>query len=181
MKPQRDSTLVDLLDRMLNKGIILNADVIISVAGVPLIGITLKAALASIETMLDYGMIEAWDENTREWYKKDLANRNERIPLFEGEKISRSMFGFLWSSHGIIHEWRPGTWHLTNRRLFLWREEMLFEIAIDGIGELKIMTEMHLNMERKVLILDHRDGASRIYVADLMGFKEGVENALIKN
>jgi hypothetical protein len=181
MKPERENTLVDLLDRMLNKGIILNADVIISVAGVPLIGITLKAALASIETMLDYGMMEAWDESTREWYKNDLANRNGRIPLIEEENILRSMFGYVWSSHGIIHEWRPGTWHLTNRRLFLWREEMVFEIALDRIGELRVMTETHLNMERNVLILEHKDGAVRIYVADFRGFKEAAEAALVKN
>ncbi len=72
MRPERENNLVDLLDRLLNKGIILNADLIISVAGVPLIGINLKAALASIETMLDYGMMEAWDESTREWCKKEL-------------------------------------------------------------------------------------------------------------
>lgn len=64
MKPEREDNLVDVLDRLLNRGIILNADLIISVAGVPLIGINLKAALASIETMLDYGMMEAWDENS---------------------------------------------------------------------------------------------------------------------
>ncbi|MFA4956160.1 MAG: gas vesicle protein [Candidatus Methanoperedens sp.] len=177
MKPQRDNTLVDLLDRMLNKGIILNADVIISVAGVPLIGITLKAALASIETMLDYGMMEAWDESTREWYKKDLANRNGKIPLIEGETIFLNLFGFLWSSHGIIHEWRPGTWHLTNKRLFLWRKEMLFEIALDRIGELKVMTETHLNMERNVLILEHGDGVERIYVSDILVLREEILRA----
>lgn len=67
MKPERENCLVELLDRLLNKGIILNADVIISVAGVPLIGINLKAAIAGIETMLDYGMMEAWDRSTRKW------------------------------------------------------------------------------------------------------------------
>lgn len=75
MKPERENTLVELLDRLLNKGLILNADVIISVAGVPLIGISLKAAIASIETMLEYGMMEAWDKSTREWYAKELAEK----------------------------------------------------------------------------------------------------------
>ncbi len=65
MKPERENNFVELLDRLLNKGLILNADVIISVAGVPLIGISLKAAIASIETMLEYGMMEAWDEKVR--------------------------------------------------------------------------------------------------------------------
>ena len=82
MKPERENNLVDLLDRLLNKGIILNADLIISVAGVPLIGINLKAALASIETMLDYGMMEAWDESTRKWYEKEGAKK--KVRLMEG-------------------------------------------------------------------------------------------------
>jgi len=75
---------VDLLDRLLDKGMILNADLIISVAGVPLIGISLKAALASIETMLDYGMMEAWDQSIRDWYTKDLENR-VAVPLMDGD------------------------------------------------------------------------------------------------
>jgi hypothetical protein len=181
MKPQRENTLVDLLDRMLNKGIILNADLIISVAGVPLIGVSLKAALASIETMLDYGMMEAWDKSTREWYNKDLANRKGRIPLIEGENISLSMSGYVWNGHGIIPGWRTGTWHLTNKRLFLWREEMLFEISLDRIRDIRVITEMHLKLERNVLLLEHGGGMARIYVADIPGFKEAVEDALVKD
>ncbi|MFH1140473.1 MAG: gas vesicle protein, partial [Chloroflexota bacterium] len=39
------ATLVDLLDRVLDRGLIIDADIIISLAGVPLIGIKLRAAL----------------------------------------------------------------------------------------------------------------------------------------
>ncbi len=81
MKPVRESDLVDLLDRLLHKGLVLNADIIISVAGVPLIGINLKAAIAGIETMLDYGMMEPWDKKTREWYSVELAKRST-VPMF---------------------------------------------------------------------------------------------------
>lgn len=70
MEPDREGGLVDLLDRLLDKGVLINADLIITVAGVPLVGLTLKAALAGMETMLDYGMMEAWDRSTREWYAK---------------------------------------------------------------------------------------------------------------
>jgi hypothetical protein len=64
MVPKRDySSLVDLLDRALEKGLFVSADVIISVAGVPLIGLNLRLALASIETMLSYGMMRDWDES----------------------------------------------------------------------------------------------------------------------
>ncbi|MDO8715926.1 MAG: gas vesicle protein [Dehalococcoidales bacterium] len=67
MDPTRDThtTLVDLLDRILDKGLILDADLIIHVAGVPLIGVKLKAAIAGIETMLKYGIWENWDAAQR--------------------------------------------------------------------------------------------------------------------
>ncbi len=62
MKPVRNySALVELLDRALDKGIIVAADVIICVADVPLIGLNLRLGLASIETMLKYGLMADWD------------------------------------------------------------------------------------------------------------------------
>jgi hypothetical protein len=67
MDPTRDThtTLVDLLDRILDKGLILDADLIIHVAGIPLIGVKLKAAIAGIETMLKFGIWEDWDAAQR--------------------------------------------------------------------------------------------------------------------
>ena len=67
MEPTRDAhtTLVDLLDRILDKGLILDADIIIQVAGIPLIGVKLKAAIAGMETMLKYGIWEDWDAAQR--------------------------------------------------------------------------------------------------------------------
>ena len=67
LEPTRDSALVDLLDRILVKGVVLHADIIISVVDIPLIGINLRAAIAGIKTMLDYGMIEAWDKKIRRY------------------------------------------------------------------------------------------------------------------
>jgi len=52
--------IVELIDRTLNKGVILNADLIITVADVPLLAANLKLALASVETMLKYGMMQDW-------------------------------------------------------------------------------------------------------------------------
>lgn len=67
MNSSRDAsaTLVDLLDRVLDKGLMLDADIIIKVAGVPLLGVKLRAALAGIETMMKYGMWQDWDEAQR--------------------------------------------------------------------------------------------------------------------
>jgi len=67
MQPTRNTraTLVDLLDRVLEKGMVLNADLIITVAGIPLLGVNLRAYLAGIETMLKYGIWQDWDEAQR--------------------------------------------------------------------------------------------------------------------
>jgi len=67
MNPTRDThaTLVDLLDRILDKGLMLDADLIIHVAGIPLLGVKLRAALAGMETMLKYGIWQDWDEAQR--------------------------------------------------------------------------------------------------------------------
>lgn len=81
MEPTRNShaTLVDLLDRVLDKGLVINADIIISLAGVPLIGVNLRAALAGMETMLEYGMMKDWDERTRSWEHQQRQNKVEPI------------------------------------------------------------------------------------------------------
>jgi hypothetical protein len=86
MEPTRDTpaTLVDLLDRVLDKGLIINADLIVSVAGIPLLGINLRAALAGMETMLRYGIMQAWDERTRAWERE---HRKEK-EIEQGQKIS---------------------------------------------------------------------------------------------
>lgn len=62
-RPQ--ATLVDLLDRVLDRGLVINADIIIHLAGIPLIGINLRAALAGMETMVKYGVMKEWDDRIR--------------------------------------------------------------------------------------------------------------------
>jgi gas vesicle structural protein len=50
------STLADVIDRVLDKGLVINADICVSVAGVELLGIKIRAALASFETAARYGL-----------------------------------------------------------------------------------------------------------------------------
>ncbi|KJS01858.1 MAG: gas vesicle protein GvpM [Peptococcaceae bacterium BRH_c4a] len=68
MKPSRENrvTLTDLLERVLDKGVILDADLLISIGGVPLIGVNLRAAIAGMETMLKYGLMKQWDKEVRQ-------------------------------------------------------------------------------------------------------------------
>jgi ribosomal protein L37AE/L43A len=59
MEPSRDvqgNGLADVIDRILDKGLVINADIAVSVVGVELLGIKIRAALASFETAARYGM-----------------------------------------------------------------------------------------------------------------------------
>ena len=58
-------TMVDLLDRILDRGAYLKADVIVTVAGIPLLGVSLQALLGGVETLLAYGVFRDWDTAIR--------------------------------------------------------------------------------------------------------------------
>lgn len=47
----KDVTLLEILDRVLDKGVIISGDLVISVADVDLIYLGLKVLLSSVETM----------------------------------------------------------------------------------------------------------------------------------
>lgn len=175
MKPERDSSLVDLLDGFMNKGLILNADLIITVAGIPMIGLNLRAALASMETMLDYGMMEAWDKATLEWY----AREKSALLLMAGEEVLFKSFGYIWQSQGIIGNWLPGVWHVTDRRLILWRRDpaqILFEVPLQKITALHVEKARN---ERTELNLAHSRGSARIYLSSMDGFREALKKAMM--
>ena len=180
MEPMKDveCTLVDVLDRLLDKGLILHADVIIHVAGVPLIGINLRAALAGIEIMLDYGMMEAWDESTRNWYAKEYAERKE-VPLVSGEKIILKTYGSHYYNEGIYNTWRPGFFYLTNKRLFLFRKEpaeILFQTRIEKIKGLTVNGENRLGKEKQTLCLLLEGGKiAKLHTENIEELKNGIE------
>ena len=59
MEAVRDSSpdsLADIVERILDKGLVINADIMVAVAGVELLGIKINAALASFETAAKYGL-----------------------------------------------------------------------------------------------------------------------------
>ena len=67
MKPTKPSegAAVDLLDVLLRDGVVLSADVVVTVADVPLVGIKLRAAIAGMATMTDHGMLTDLDRRKR--------------------------------------------------------------------------------------------------------------------
>ena len=173
MEPERDSSLVEILDRLLNKGAVLNADLIITVAGIPLIGLNLRAALASMETMLEYGVMEDWDRNSREQY----ARQEMKLKLDPGEEILFKAFGYLWQDEGVISNWVPGIWNITSRRIFLWLRspgKILFEAPLENLNVTRLQA---LTVEKWALELNFSEGSARISLSDMDEFEEALLRA----
>lgn len=83
---QTDTGLVAVIDRILEKGLVINADITVRVADTELLGIKIRAALASFETAAKYGLqfpsgtnyeTAAWKQALVE--KEDCPNCGKRI------------------------------------------------------------------------------------------------------
>lgn len=176
MKPARDnSTLVDLVEAILNKGVVVSADVIISIAGIPLVGINLRAAIAGMETMLRYGVMQAWDERVREEYALEIERMNSP-PLEEDEEIIFRAFGSYYHEEGIYNAWRSGELYLTNKRLFIFgkaQHEMLFEAPLHSINALETKESDGFN---ELCLLFKTGQATYLRTGDLDGLKRAFEN-----
>jgi len=184
MDPTRDThaTLVDLLDRVLDKGLVLNADLIIHVAGVPLLGVNLKACLAGMETMLKYGIWRDWDEAQRTIATEE-QRRRQKLPLAPGEEVLLKIFASQWHSQGIYHNWRPGHLYITDRRVLLLRKgpaEILFQCPYEEIKG--VVTERKNNIagkETDYLYLLLKSGeVAQLHPSDASVVKDAIEERM---
>jgi len=73
-------TLVDVVDAILDKGLVINADITVSVVGVELLGIKIRAALASFETAARYGLEFPSGTNTETEAWRDAQIPRETCP-----------------------------------------------------------------------------------------------------
>lgn len=65
-----DGTLADLIDRILDKGLVINADIKVIVVGVELLDLRIRAAIASFETAAMYGLEFPAGTRLPEWAGK---------------------------------------------------------------------------------------------------------------
>ena len=81
MQPVKtEGTLADMIDRILEKGLIINADICVSLAGVELLGIKIRAALASFETAAKYGLEFPSGTNYDKAAWKEASSGKEECP-----------------------------------------------------------------------------------------------------
>ncbi|MFE9250616.1 gas vesicle protein [Streptomyces sp. NPDC007088] len=99
MEPSREGegSLAHVVETLLDKGLVLNADIMVSVAGVELLGIRLRAALASFETASRYGLEfpAGTDTETAAW-------RETRI-----DKEECPQCGKRSPTQQLLEEWCP--------------------------------------------------------------------------
>lgn len=82
MEPQRDvdGSLGHVIETLLDKGLVVNADIMVSVAGVELLGIRIRAALASFETAARYGLEFPAGTNTETLAWRRATEQKETCP-----------------------------------------------------------------------------------------------------
>lgn len=82
LQPQRsrEGTLTHIIETLLDKGLVINADITVSLAGVELLGIRVRAALASFDTAARYGLDfpSGTDRNTVAW--NESSERKDTCP-----------------------------------------------------------------------------------------------------
>ncbi|MBE0427754.1 MAG: gas vesicle protein [Nitrospirae bacterium] len=106
--------LADAIERILDKGLIINADICVSVAGTELLGIKIRAALASFETAALYGLdfpsgtnlnAPGWREIERKKVnypeyaqvtKASLPGEEELILRIENQHPKKGSHGQIW-------------------------------------------------------------------------------------
>jgi len=73
-------TLLDVVDRILDKGIVINADISVTLVGVELLGIKLRATVASFETAAKYGLSFPLDVQINEKLLREANQTKETCP-----------------------------------------------------------------------------------------------------
>ncbi len=82
-KPTRDQgDLAEMLETVLDKGVVINADIAVSVGDTELLGVKLRAAVASFETAAEYGL--EFPGGTDMERVREAADVDE-LPAEEGE------------------------------------------------------------------------------------------------
>lgn len=169
MQPLRNknATLVDLLERVLDKGLVLNAEIVVSISGIPLLGVNLRAILAGMSTMLKYGQMVDLDKRIREYYRVRVGCGEPS--LVGGETVLFRILGSYLYEDSFLRVWRVGYIYLTSRRLLLIHREpaeTLLEISLEHIRDAWIVEAERGGWKRKEIRLESTCGIVAMHAED---------------
>lgn len=75
---QQQLTIVDLIDRILDKGVVLTGDITVSIVGVDLLSLKINLVIASLETAKRYGIKLPWEKWEKIQPKKIITKNTKR-------------------------------------------------------------------------------------------------------
>lgn len=123
--PDADSegALSRLLDVVLDKGVYLDLELVITVAGVPLIAVNLRATIAGVETMLEWGVPGIWDDGAaaagRAVEQGPASRRPPREPA--APAVVAELPAAMPEARAGSTVWRDGTLVLQGDGMVQWR------------------------------------------------------------
>jgi hypothetical protein len=182
---ESETGIVDLLDRVLYKGLILNTDLIITVSGIPLIGLNLRAVLASVDTMLAHGMWCDWDKAHRAIAMEEEKRKTIEVTRFlKGESPIFRSYCSCWQDTDILKVWRPGTLYITDTRIVLNRREPLEILYESEFSEIKYYSfESGITVAGKsvqyIHLLHHNGMIATLHIRELDKFLKVIKEKMM--
>ena len=83
--------LADAIEKILGKGLVLDADIMVSVSGTELLGIKIRAALASFETAARYGLEFPGGVNLNAPGWRELEAKKAKCPNCGNEREEKQL------------------------------------------------------------------------------------------
>jgi hypothetical protein len=90
-----DFTLLDTIERILDKGLVINGDISIDIAGSELLSLRINLVIASLETAKRYGIQLPWEN----WNNEGI--KNQPIENHEDSNIDSSMLDDYNEHYGL--------------------------------------------------------------------------------
>lgn len=114
LEPEQDTrgALSRLVEVLLDKGVYLDLDLLVTVAEVPLIAVDVRAVLAGVETMIEYGIPGPWSEY-------DVARSRQPVPV-PGTVAEQADAWYLEARAGGA-VWREGVLSLERAGALRWQ------------------------------------------------------------
>ena len=82
--------LVDVLDRILDKGIVINGEITVSLLKTEILSLRINLVIASIETAKRYGIElpwEKWQDSSKKLQVKEHNNKNKKHMTKKGNRV----------------------------------------------------------------------------------------------
>jgi len=168
----RTEPLTETLDVILTEGTVIDGSILLSIAGVTLAGINLRAALAGGVTMLEHNVM---DDREVLLGKK----REYKVPLRDDDGMITSIFGsYYLNKPSIQPRWQLGRFYITDKRVFFFKpyqEKITFDVPLERIHGWSIRSD---NGREELYLLLGTEEMARLHSQDTRELKAAIEKKM---